>query len=208
MQIDTLLGLADHISTWMIAGGGLSLGLFAIRQARLEESHPVKKIGDPAVSLALFPVGIMQMISFVLYLFMMVTGERGVVEALPPEWQPYGVALTLGYGGSMALSGMSNIGQIGRKVPWAVFTGLGVAAIGGGSVWHTASGLGLNTLPVVGGAGLIALVLFTSMFFITLPGQELVKTAGDIFAFGPVMVANSGVATVLGALSAMGMVIL
>lgn len=208
MQIETLLGLADHISTWMIAGGGLSLGLFAIRQARLPETHPVKKIGDPAVSVALFPVGIMQMISFVLYLFMMVTGERGVVEALPPEWQPYGVALTGIYGGSMALSGMSNIGQIGRKVPWAVFTGLGVAAVGGGSVLHTANSLGLSTLPILGGAGVIALVLFVSMFFITLPGQETVKTAGDFFAFGPILVANSSVATILGALSAMGMVIL
>jgi hypothetical protein len=150
----------------------------------------------------------MQFISFILWLFMFVTGQRGVVDVLPPEWQPYGLALTAAYGGSMALSSLSNIGQIGRKVPWAVFTGLGVAAIGGGSVWHTANGLGLSTLPVLGGAGIIALVLFTSMFFITLPGQELVKTTGDALAFGPVMVTNSGVATILGALSAMGMVVL
>ena len=208
MQLATLLGLADHISTWMILGGGLSLGLFGIREARLDPHHPVKKIGEPVVSVALFPVGIMQFISFVLYVFMLVTGERGAVALLPPEWQPYGVAMTAGYGGSMLLSGMSNIGQIGRKVPWAVFSGLGVAAIGGGSVWHTASGLGLSTLPVLGGAGLIGLVLFVSMFFITLPGQETVKAAGDIFAFGPVMIANSSVATILGALSAMVMVVL
>ena len=192
----------------MVVGGGMSLGLFAIRQARIDPQHPVKKIGEPVVSVALFPVGIMQFISFILYLFMLITGERGAVALLPPEWQPYGTILTAGYGASMLLSGMSNIGQVGRKVPWAVFTGAGVAAIGGGSVWHTASGLGLETLPVLGGAGIIALVLFTSMFFITLPGQETVKAAGDIFAFGPIMVTNSAVATVLGALSAMGMVVL
>jgi len=50
--------------------------------------------------------------------------------------------------------------------------------------------------------------LFLSMFFITLPGQETVKAAGDIFAFGPVMVTNSSITTVLGLLSAMGMVVL
>ena len=208
MQLATLLGLADHISTWMIAGGGLSLALFGIREARLDPQHPVKKLGEPAVSVALFPVGIMQFVSFVLYLFMLITGERGAVALLPPEWQPYGMAMTVGYGGTMLLSSLSSIGQIGRKVPWAVFTGAGVAAIGGGSIWHTASGLGLATLPVLGGAAGIALVLFMSMFFITLPGQETVKAAGDIFAFGPVMVTNSSITTVLGLLSAMGMVIL
>lgn len=208
MQLATLLGLADHISTWMIAGGGLSLALFGIREARLDPQHPVKKLGDPIVSVALLPVGVMQFISFILYVFMLVTGERGAVALLPPEWQPYGLAMTAGYGGSMLLSSMANIGQIGRKVPWAVFTGLGVAAIGGGSVWHTASGLGLTTLPVLGGAAGIGLVLFVSMFFITLPGQETVKAVGDALAFGPVMVANSSVATVLGLLSAMGMVVL
>lgn len=206
--LDLLLGMANHISTWMILGGGLSLGLYGIREARLTEHHPIKKIAEPAVSVALFPVGIMQIISLALYIFLIITGERGIANILPPELQQYGAIATVGYAASMGLSGTGNIGQIGRKVPWAVLGGGGVAVIGAGSIWHTASGLGLGTLPVLGGAAFIGIILFVAMFFITLPGQETVEVVGNAMAFGPVMVGNSVTAAVLGVFSAIGMVVL
>lgn len=178
-----------------------------VRKAVLPEEHAVKKYGENLISLALFPAGIIQFISFAVYLFALLMGWRGPA-LLPPEYAAYSIPYTVVQGGSMLIGSLSAIGQIGRKVPWAVFTGGAVGAVGAGSVWTAANGLNLGTLPVLLGAAGIGLVLFVSMFFITLPGQEVVKVAGDTFAFSPLVIGNGALMSVLGIISAMGLVVL
>ena len=207
MALDTLLGWSSHISTIMLITGSLHLALIGVRAAKLPADNPIKRWGENGISAALFPMGILQFVSFALYLWTILVGARGPAS-LPPEYAQYSLIYTILTGGSMVTGSLSAIGQIGRKVPWAVLTGGAVGAVGAGSVWTVANGTNLATLPVLGGSALIGLILFVSMFFITLPGQEVVKTTGDFFAFSPITLANGTLMSLLGALSAMGLVVL
>jgi hypothetical protein len=202
------MGWFDHYSTIMIITGLLHMGLLGVRSARLPEYNFVKKHGENIVSGALFPAGILQFIASILYVWEVFTGTRGPALILPPEYAAYGLPATALFAGSMVLGSVSATGQIGRKVPWAVLSGGATAAIGGAGVWSLASGVGLSGAPVYGGAGLIALVLFVAMFFITLPGEAVIKTVGNVSAFSPVVLINSSLMIVLGALTGMGLVIL
>lgn len=203
------MGWFDHYSTIMIITGLLHMALLGVRSARLPEYHFVKRHGENIISGALFPAGIVQFVSAILYLWeVLVTGTRGPALILPPEYAGYAWPATALFAGSMLVGSVSATGQIGRKVPWAVLTGGATAAIGGSGVWALASGVGVGGLPVVGGAGLIALVLFVAMFYITLPGEQVIKTVGNVSAFSPLVLVNSSIMTVLGALTGMGLVIL
>ena len=202
------MGWFDHYSTIMIITGLLHMGLLGVRSAKLPDYHFVKRHGENIVSGVLFPAGVVQIIASALYIFEVLTGTRGPALILPPEYAAYGVPATALFAGSMLLGGVSATGQIGRKVPWAVLTGGATAALGGAGIWSLANGIGLDGLPVVGGAGLIALVLFVAMFYITLPGEAVIKTVGNVSAFSPVVLINSSIMIVLGALTGMGLVIL
>ena len=202
------MGWFDHYSTIMIITGLLHMGLLGVRSAKLPDYHFVKKYGENVVSGALFPAGIVQLISSVLYVWEVLTGTRGPALILPPEYAAYAAPATALFAGSMVVGGISATGQIGRKVPWAVLSGGSAAALGGAGIWSLASHAGVTGLPVYGGAGLIALVLFVAMFYITLPGEAVIKTVGNVSAFSPVVLINSSIMTVLGALTGMGLVIL
>ena len=107
----------------------------------------------------------------------------------------------------MVLGGASGIGQAGRKFPWAVLAGGGVAALGAGSVWTAASPIFDGYIPLALSSG-IGIILFLSMFYLTLPAQETIKAAGDAFAFSPLTIGNGALMSVLGLVSALGVVIL
>ena len=199
--LEVLQGIASHISWMMVITGLMHLGLFSVRRIELPETHKLKKIGDPALSIGLFPVGLLQMFTLASYLVALVMGQRVPVD-------PWGLAGTALYTGSMALSGLSAIAQLGQKIPMSVFFCAGTGAITGGSIFHAASGLGLATQGVFAGSILLGLVMYISMFFITKPWEEMIKAIGGATGFSPVMLGNSMLATVLGVISGMGMVVL
>lgn len=199
--LDVLHGIAQHISTVMLATGMMHLALFLIRNARLEEQHPIKRVGEPAVSIALFPMGIIQLLTMGSYILALVVGDR-----VPTD--PWGIGGTMAYCAAMGLGGFSGFSQLGRKFPWAVFAGTGTAIIGGGALYHFASGSGVATAPALAGSVFLGLVLYVAMFFLTLPWNDAIKTLGTATAFSPVMLGTSLAETVLGLISAMGLVIL
>jgi len=199
--LDVLNMVASHISTVMIVTGLLHLTLFGIHQSSLPEYHPAKKYGKTAISVALFPVGIVQIYTLASYILALAGGNR-----LPTD--PWGVTGTLLYCVVMGVGGFSGFSQIGRKCPWAVMLGGGTAVIGGGALYHFASSQSIATLPALAGSVFIGFVLYVAMFFITLPWSEGVKTLGNVTAFSPFMLGTSVVETLLGTIAAMRLVIL
>jgi hypothetical protein len=125
---------------------------------------------------------------------------------MPPEWASWTIPYTVLQGGSMVVGSASAIGQAGRKVPWAVLAGGGVGAIGAGSVWTASNFLG-GYAPLAL-SGFIGLILFVAMFYLTLPAQETIMAAGDIFAYSPVAIGNGALMTILGFISGIGVVVL
>jgi hypothetical protein len=190
----------------MIISGALHLALVGVRRNTLPAEHPVNKYGENAISAVLFPVGVLQFISFIVYLIMILFGVRGPA-ALPPEYAQYSTLYTVLQGGSMVVGGMSGIGQAGRKFPWAVLAGGGVAALGAGSVWTAATPVFDGYIPLALSSG-IGIILFLSMFYLSLPAQETIKAAGDAFAFSPLTIGNGALQSVLGLISALGVVVL
>ena len=202
------MGWFDHYSTIMIITGLLHMGLLGVRSARLPDYHFVKRHGENIVSGVLAPVGIVQSISSMLYIWEVLTGTRGPAVILPPEYAVYGVPATALFAGSMVFGSVSAISQIGRKVPWAVMAGGGSATIVGTSVWAVATQVGLAGLPVVLGSAGLAFFMFIMMFFVTLPGEATIKAVGNTMAFSPLVLVNSTLMGVLGILTGMGLVIL
>ena len=207
MALDTLVAWSNHISTILFTTGVLHLALVGIRKATLPPEHPLQKYGANAVSVALFPGGVLQFISFAVYLVALILGLRGPA-ALPPEWSRWTIPFTIVQAASMVIGSASAIGQAGRKMPWAVLAGGGIGVIGAGSVWTAASPVlsgGYTTLAL---SGFIGIILFVAMFYLTLPAQETIKASGDIFAFSPITIANGALMSILGFVSGIGVVIL
>jgi hypothetical protein len=205
MALDTLINWSSHISTIIFVTGLLHLSLVGVRKAQLPSDHPIKKYGETGLSVALFPMGIFQFISFIVYLIAIIFGVRGPA-LMPPEWASWTIPYTVLQGGSMVVGSASAIGQAGRKVPWAVLAGGGVGAIGAGSVWTASNFLG-GYAPLAL-SGFIGLILFVAMFYLTLPAQETIMAAGDIFAYSPVAIGNGALMTILGFISGIGVVVL
>ena len=185
----------------MIVTGITHLTLFAIKQAPLEAHHPVKKLGEPITSIALFPIGLIQLFTLFSYWASLYMGNR-----VPTD--PWGVLGTVFYSTTMLGGGFSAFSQIGRKVPWAVFMGAGTAIIGGGAIYHAASGANLSTAPVLAGSAFIGIVLYVAMFFITLPWATALNKLGNITANSTVVMITAVLSSVLGVLSGIGLVVL
>jgi hypothetical protein len=205
VALDTVIAWRSHISTILFITGALHLALVGIRKANVASNHPIVKYGEPAVSVALFPVGVIQFISFFVYLIAIIFGLRGPA-ALPPEWAGWSIPYTVLQGGSMVVGSASAIGQAGRKVPWAVLAGGGIGVVGAGSVWTATNFLG-GYAPIAL-TGFIGIILFVAMFYLTLPAQETIMAAGDAFAFSPVTIINGALMSILGFISGIGVVIL
>lgn len=209
MALDTLLGWSSHISTIMLITGMLHLGLIGIRAAALPADHPIKKWGETGVSTALFPMGVLQIVSLALYVWTLGTGVRDAsLWYLPPPYNLSGLIGSALYGGSMAAGGVSAVSQIGRKVPWAVLSGGAVGAIGAGSVWAVANGAQIDLTLALAGSGLIGFILFLSMFFVTLPGEATLKAVGNAAAYSAPTLINGALMSILGVISGMGLVVL
>jgi hypothetical protein len=188
----------SHLSLTGVLGAVLALTLVGIRKARLPADHPVKRFASPAVTGALLPVGVLQMMTAFAYGIDAFQGERPVTNSL----------VATAFLALIFLSGFNNMSQIGRKVPWAVIGGAGTAVLGGGAIWQLANGNSVTTLPALGGAGFIAVILYVAMFFLIEPWDAALRAAGNFTAFSPIMIGLQVPTAVLSILAAMGVVVL
>jgi len=205
--IDILLAVAGHTSTMLCIVGGLHLALFATRRS----SHPTLKRAETPISAALFPAGILMLVTFLSYVVELLVGGRGMV------YSPYFIVFRGGLvpavatfvsGLTMGTASFSATSQLGRKLPWSVMAGVGLGVLTGGGVYSLASGAGLGGAVVMGGCAALALVLFMVGYWLTDPWKELARTLGDITAFSPAILFTSLGCLTLGIISGMGLVVL
>lgn len=199
--VDALNAVAGHISSVMLITGFMQLAVVSIRKWKLLETHPIKKYGDPALSVALLPMGTIQLYTMLAYILALLLGDRVPLDL----WGQLG---TLAYIAAMGVGGFSSVSQVGRKVPWAVLIGLGTASIGGGSIYQWATGLGFVSNWVLAGSVLAGLGLYVSAFLMAQPWSELIEKMGNASAYSPPMIANSLALIILGVISGMGVVVL
>lgn len=205
--VDAILAVAGHKSTILFVTGLLHLALFGVRRS----AEPgIKRLETP-LSAALFPVGILQTVAFYSYLVELAIGGRGTVFS--PYFQVFQGGMvpalaTVVTGFTMAAAGFSATSQLGRKLPWSVMAGGGMAAVTGGSIYYVASGAGAGGAVVLGGSALIAIIMFMVGYWLTAPWASLFKSLGNYTAFSPVILLTSLGATMLGLISGMGLVVL
>jgi hypothetical protein len=205
--LDAVLAVAGHKSTILTVTGALHLLLFAIRRS----PDPRVKRADTYVSVALFPVGLLQTLSLCSYIVELLVGGRALVyspyfQVFEGGWVPG--AATAAYGFTMGAAAFSATAQLGRKFPYSVMVGGGLAVVTGGGVWSLASGVGVTGAVVMGGCTLIALLMFMVGYWVTKPYADLYKVLGTYTAFSPVVLLTSLGATMLGIISGMGLVVL
>lgn len=205
--LDAVLAVAGHKSTILTVTGLLHLALFAIRRS----SDPRAKRADTPVSVALFPVGIMQTVTFAAYVVELLVGGRALVYS--PYFQVYGGgwipgAATAGVGFTMIAAAFSATAQIGRKIPYAVIVGGGLAVLTGGGIYSLATGVGIGGAVVMGACVLVALIMYMVGYLLTKPYADLIKVFGEYTAFSGVVLLTSLGATMLGIISGMGLVVL
>jgi len=188
----------NHLSLTGVVGALLALALVAIRKAQLPADHPVKRFASPGVTGALLPIGVVEMMTAFAYGVDLLQGDRVTAN---------GVA-SIAFTALIFLSGFNNMSQVGRKVPWAVIGGGATALLGGGAIWQLANGNSIATLPALGGAGFIAVILYIAMFFLIEPWDAALRAAGNFTAFSPVMIGLQVPTAVLSILAAMGVVVL
>lgn len=199
MDASSLLSFfGSHLSLTTLIGSLGALALVGLRKAQLPSDHPLKRLAQPALTVSLFPIGLIQLMTAVAYGWSLLRGDRVV--------DPFAVNLAfLLLGG---VSGFNNFAQVGRKIPWAPLFGGGIGALTSAGLYYVAAPLNPGTVPVVGACVAIALLLWYSMTLVLLPVQETVKALGDVSAFSPVMIGLQVPAAVLAILAAMQVVVL
>jgi hypothetical protein len=153
----------------------------------------------------------MQTVTFAAYVVELLVGGRALVYS--PYFQVYGGGWVPGAATgltafTMGAASFSATSQLGRKMPWSVMAGGGLAVLTGGGVYSLASGVGAGGAAIMGGCVLIALIMFMVGFWLTAPWASLVKSLGNYTAFSPVILLTSLGATMLGIISGMGLVVL
>lgn len=205
--IGVVLAVAGHKSTILCLVGGLHLALFATRRS----SHPSVKRAETPISAALFPAGILMLVTFFSYVVELLVGGRGMVYS--PYFMVFAGGMIPGVATgvsafTMGAASFSATSQLGRKLPWSVMAGGGLAVLTGGGVYSLATGVGAGGAVIMGGCAVIALIMFMVGYWLTAPWAGLFKTLGEGTAFSPVILLTSLGALLLGIISGMGLVVL
>jgi hypothetical protein len=190
----------NHISTMLVLTGILQLSQVALRKAKLPATHPAKRIAAPAVSVALFPVGLLDFYVMAAYLLSIALTPRTVSSL--------GLAGTAAYAAVLGVGGFTASSQVGRKLPTSVLVAGAGALAGGGALYEAVLHNGLGAWIAMGAGGFIGLVVYVALFFTVLPWESAMKTLGKAAAFSPFSTAMAVAETLLGVASGIGMVIL
>ena len=196
-----ILGSKDHISTMLVLTGVLQLSLVALRKVPLPATHPLKRLASPGVSIALFPIGLLDYYVMVAYLLSVAVTPRTVTA-------PWGLAGTAVYAAALGVGGFTASSQVGRKLPTSVLIAGAGALAGGGALAEAVLHNGLGAWLAMGAGGFIGLVVYVSLFFTVLPWEATLKTIGGVTAFSPVSTGVAVLETLLGVASGIGMVML
>jgi len=196
-----IVGSKDHISTMLVLTGVLQLALVALRKAQLPATHPLKKLAAPGISIAFFPIGLIDYYVMAAYLLSVAVTPRTVTD-------PWGLAGTAAYAAMLGVGGFTASSQVGRKLPTSVLIAGAGALAGGGALYEAVLRNGLGAWLALGSGGFIGLVVYISLFFTVLPWEHTLKAIGGVTAFSPVSTGVAVLETLLGVASGIGMVIL
>jgi len=200
MLFGFILASRNHISTMLVLTGVLQLSQVALRKVQLAPTNPVKRVVAPGVSVALFPVGLLDYYVMAAYLLSIALTPRTVSSL--------GLAGTAAYAAVLGVGGFTASSQIGRKLPTSVLVAGAGALAGGGALYEAVLRNGLGAWIAMGSGGFIGFVVYVALFCTVLPWESAMKTLGKAAAFSPFSTAVAVVETLLGVASGIGMVIL